>query len=373
MGDLRAEEHEQEEERHHRVELADAGSDIHGVHFGETAAGKSAAIFSTEPTGSASASCLFPVGPRQSRLAASRDGFRNCWRVDLLPQKEHAASRAAWAISSQWLGLCCSRTTPAPTGGRGVDVVPYEREFLHPGLLVPLCPIRGFSGLVRRYLLGLRAPAYARAYRTTVIWAATECVLAVVSLALPPPWQRAVVMGSAVLGLYVILRALALVVFEHRQRTFESDWIAVQTEALRRHAFDVVRFTVHDISSVPYLRHAYDLTRPADVRDLFRRQADEGTAQRLSRATVEFSYLADRGTFAIAEVHRDLAELTFLPGRAGAGGASIRFPGAYYVGRPGQHPAQRTYWTLAGDVMISVSEPAYDSGPAEAPGLGSAR
>jgi hypothetical protein len=197
-------------------------------------------------------------------------------------------------------------------------------------------------------------------------------VLAVASLALRPPWQRAGVIGSAALGLYVILRALALAVFERRQRTFEREWITTQTQVLRRHAFDVVRFTVQDISSVPYLRRSYDLTRPADVRDLLQRQEHERAGQHWSQATVEFSYLADHGTLAIAEVHRDLTELAFLQGQA-AGRASVRFPQAYYVGRLGQGPAQRTYWTLSGEVMIAVSEPAYDRGSAEASGLGSAR
>jgi hypothetical protein len=176
-----------------------------------------------------------------------------------------------------------------------------------------------------------------------------------------------------VLGLYVILRALALAVFEKRQRTFEQEWISTQTEVLRRHAFDVVRFTVQDISSVPYVRRSYDLIRPADLRDLLQRQERERAGQHWSLATVEFSYLADRGTLAIGEVRRDLAELTFLRGQASAGRASVLFPQAYYVGSLGQGPAQRAYWTLSGDVIMAVSESAYDRGSGEASGLGSAR
>lgn len=254
-----------------------------------------------------------------------------------------------------------------------MEVVPYEPEFLRSGLPIPQYPVRGISALLRRHLLGRHGTAFTRAYRTTIASAAAECVLAVTSLTLPPPWQRAAVIGSAVLGLYVILRALALAVFEKRQRMFEREWISTQTEVLRRHAFDVVRFTVQDISSVPYLRRSYDLTRPADLRDLLERQERERAGQHWSQATAEFSYLADRGTLAIGEAKRELAELTFLRGQASAGRASIRFPQAYYVGRLGQGPAQRTYWTLSGDVMIAVSEPAYDHGSAEASGLGSAR
>jgi hypothetical protein len=254
-----------------------------------------------------------------------------------------------------------------------VEVVPYEPEYLRSGLPIPQYPVRGLPALLRRHLLGRHGTAFAHAYRTTVACAAAECLLAITSLILPPPWQRTAVIGSGVLGLYVILRALALAVFEKRQRAFEREWITTQTEVLRRHAFDVVRFTVQDISSVPYLRHTYDLTRPADVRDLLQRQERERAGQHWSQATVEFSYLADRGTLAMAEAHRDLTEIRFLRGQAPAGRASVRFPRAYYVGRLGQGPAQRTYWTLSGDVMIAVSEPAYDRGSAKASGLGSAR
>ncbi len=254
-----------------------------------------------------------------------------------------------------------------------MEVVPYEPEFLRSGLPIPQYPIRGIPALLRRHLLGRHATVFARAYRTTVAWATVECALAATSLALRPPWQRAGVIGSAVLGLYVILRTFALAVFERRQRMFAHEWITTQTEVLRRHAFDVVRFTVRDISSVPYLRRAYDLTRPADVRDLLRRREHERAGQHWSQATIEFSYLADRGTLAMAEVHRDLTELVFIQGQAAAGRASVRFPQAYYVGRLGQGPVQRTYWTLSGEVMIAASEPAYERGSAEASGLGSAR
>jgi hypothetical protein len=205
------------------------------------------------------------------------------------------------------------------------------------------------------------------------VWVAAECVLAVASLVLRAPWQRAAVIGSAVLGLYVILRIVALAVFERLQRSFEQEWITTQTGILRQHAFDVVRFTVQDNSSVPYLRRCYNLASPADVRDLLQRQERERASQPRSRATVEFSYLADRGMLAIAQVRRDLAELAFLQGQAGAGRASVRFPQAYYVRRLMRGPAQRAYWTLSGEVMVAVSEPAYDLGSAAVSGLGSAR
>jgi hypothetical protein len=254
-----------------------------------------------------------------------------------------------------------------------VEVVSYEPEFLRPGLPIPLYPAEGLPWLVRRHVLGLRSPTFAHAYRVTVRWAATECILAITSLALPPPWQRVVVVVSAVLGLYLVLRALVLAVFEQRQRSYEPQWIAAQTELLRHHAFDVVRFTVQDLSGVRGLRRGYDLSRPADILDLLRRQDHERAAQQLSRATAEFSYLAERGIFAIAEVRRSLAELTFVPGWPGSGRAYIRFPQAYYAARLGRHPAQRTYWTLSGDVMIAAGGPTYDPGSAEVSGLGSAR
>ncbi|HUK67899.1 MAG TPA: hypothetical protein VLW50_03930 [Streptosporangiaceae bacterium] len=266
-----------------------------------------------------------------------------------------------------------------------MNVVTYESEFTRPDLAVPLFPLPGFPSLMRRHLLGLRGPNFAGAYRVTLAAAWAGFAVAAASLLVSPPWQEVVVYCSALIGLYVIARALALVAFERRQHTFEREWLAAQSEVLRGHAFEVLRFTVQDlIDEDQGVRQTYDLTRPADVRDLFRRQARERNSPWWSRATVELTYVSRDGTLAVAEVHRGLPELTFLEGWARPGRAWVRFPGARYLGRPrgGRRPAQRTHWALSGPVVIAVSESAYGgaAGPAQAPkapaqssGLGPAR
>lgn len=256
-----------------------------------------------------------------------------------------------------------------------MEVASYEPEFVRPGLLIPLFPMPGFPGFIRRHVVGLRSPAFARARLVTIGWAVAEFVLAILSLALEPQWRRAVVIVSALLGLYVILRVLALAVFQQRQQAFERAWIAARTAALQGHAFEIVRFTVDDPPGIPESHRAYDLTRPADVRDLLRRQHRERATPASSRATAEFAYLADGGVFAIAEVTRDLTDITFLPGRPRPGRASIRLPSAYYRRGLGGRIPQQARWTLSGPVSLTVSESAYSGavGPAEASGLGSAR
>jgi hypothetical protein len=202
-----------------------------------------------------------------------------------------------------------------------------------------------------------------------------ECGLAILSLVLGPPWRRVLVVMTALLGLLVIVRVVALAVFQRRQQVFERTWLAARTEALQGHAFEVVRFTVDDPPAVPETRRAYDLTRPADVRELLRRRDHERATASFSRATAEFAYRAGDGVVAIAEVARDLADITFLPGRVTPGRASIRLPAAYYRRRLGGRAAPQARWTLSGPVVLTVTEWAYagTAGPAGASGLGSAR
>jgi hypothetical protein len=241
-----------------------------------------------------------------------------------------------------------------------VSVVTYEPEFTRPDLSIPLSPLPGFGKLVRRHVLGSHGSGFARAYGTTLACAAVGCILAVVSLLLSSPWKLAVLALSVALGLYVVARALALEAFERRQHAFESEWMAAQSEVLRAHAFEVLRFTVQDSSGISGARRIYDVTRPADVGALVRRQDQERASRLSARATVEFTYLAGDGTLTLADAHRELPEITFLAGWAAPGRAWIRFPQARYLGRParGRHPAERTYWALSGPVMIAVSEPA---------------
>jgi hypothetical protein len=251
-------------------------------------------------------------------------------------------------------------------------------EFARPDLRIPLAPVPGPAGVARRYLLGLRDAGFGRARRIAVVWAAIGCVLAVVAALLPSPWRWAVVACAALAGLYGVSRALALVAAERQQYDFERDWVAGQTEMLRVHSFDVLRFTIEDVAEGDQgTRRTYDLTSAASVRALTGMQEqDRVRAQPAFVATVEFAYLGDDGVLSVGSVHRDLRELVFRPGGAASGQAWIRFPEARYLPRPSAsgHPARLTYWVLSGPVLLVVTDAAYAvyaegaARPAPAPG-----
>lgn len=258
-------------------------------------------------------------------------------------------------------------------------------EFARPDLRIPLMPVSGPARAARRYFLGLRDAGFAGARRGVVAWAAAGCVFAVASIPAPSPWQRVVGACSAAVGLYAIAKAQGLVVAARRQQVFEREWLAAQSERLRAHDFGVLRLTLTSLAEDggdP--RRTYDLTSPADIRDLLRlRDEDETRARPVFLASVEFAFLGDDGVYSVADVHRDLREILFLPGQAGEGQAWIRFPEARYLPRPtpAGRPARLTFWSLSGPVVLSVSD-APQAGPAqpappEAPtgssGLGSAR
>jgi hypothetical protein len=234
----------------------------------------------------------------------------------------------------------------------------YEPEFTRPDLFIPLYPMQGLSRLTRRRLFLIpNESGFLSAHRVTAAAVIATIALAAASLSLPRAGQQAVANCAALLGLYAVARVVTLVTFERRQHAFETEWLASQTEVLRRHAFDVLRCTVRG-------RH-YDLARPDDVRDLQRQASDERTA-------VAFTYLGADNSLAIAEVHRDLRELMFLHGWASPGRAFVRFPQARYLPRPQPRlrPAQRTSWALDGPVLIALSE---DSAAASGDGTRSSR
>lgn len=268
--------------------------------------------------------------------------------------------------------------------GVDVDVVTYEPGVTRPDLPIPLAPLPGAAQLARRHLLWLRSPDFVGAYRVTVAIAATGLALAAAGLLVPGPAQGPVIGCSSFIAICVIGRALALMVLEQRQRSFEHQWMAAQSDALRRNAFAVLRFTVQGLADEDHSQRTYSLTGPADVRDLLRRRDDERRLAWLSRVKLEFTYLAGDGTTGLAEVRRYLTALTFLEGWASQGRAWIRFPEARYLVRPasGRHPAQRASWQLSGPVMIAVCDPAQDgatgsatvpAGPTESSGRDSAR
>ncbi len=244
-----------------------------------------------------------------------------------------------------------------------MGVETYEPGLTRPDLVVPLSPLRPILVVLRSHLLGSREPSFAQARRVTQAAATTGFAFAIASLWAPAGWQEASIGLSALIGAYAIWRSLAANAYELRQHTFGRDWIVAQSEVLRHHAFEILRFTVQDLSGdYPDESRDFDLSRPVDIRELLHRQEADNSAPRSSRVTVEFGYLARDAILAVAEVHRDLKDLKFLVGRTGSRRPWIQFPQAYYVGRnaAGGHPARRTSWALAGSVVIAVPEPVFD-------------
>jgi hypothetical protein len=250
-----------------------------------------------------------------------------------------------------------------------VSVVTYDSALTRSDLPIPLPPLRGLPLLMRSYLVGLRAPRFASAYRVTSAVAAAAVISGAVSF--NHAWRQPMAAIAAVLGLYAIARAVALAIFEMRQHAFEQEWIPAQSRVLQEHAFEILRFTIQDGADAGLgARRAVDLTRQSDISDLLRRQQAERAAEQPSRATVEFTYRSADGTPALGEVHRDLPELRFTGGWPGPPRAWIRFPEARYLGRPGsgRRPYERTIWALTGSALITVTDSAY----APAAGAGSA-
>lgn len=242
-------------------------------------------------------------------------------------------------------------------------MVTYESGLSRPDFAVPLPPLRGMSLVVRRRLLWMRGPDFAGTYHTTFALAIAAVVVAFMSLLVRAPWQEAVLDASALIGLYVIIRALATMAFERQQRSFEPAWMSAQSEVLRQHAFEVLRITVQGFSGEsPGARMSYDLSRPDDLHRLLRRQDSEHRSAHPSKAIVEFAYQTQDAVVAVAQVHRGLPDLTFVLGSFGPGITWVRFPQARYVGgqEGGGHPARRTYWALSGPVQLLVRESAYE-------------
>jgi hypothetical protein len=246
-------------------------------------------------------------------------------------------------------------------------------EFVRPDLRIPLAPLSGSAEVARHYVLGLRNVNFANPRRLAMMWAATGCLLAALSVTLPEPWRRGVAVGSALVALYAVGRMLALTVTERRQRAFERDWLTARTETLRGHAFDLLRFSVTDLTDRGQGgRRAYDLTSPDVVRELLGlRDQDLARPRPTLQATVEFAYVGAGSVPSVADVHRDLRELVFLAGQASPGQESVRFPEARYLPRPalGGQPAQATNWVLSGPVILAVGGQPYAEGAAasEAP------
>ena len=223
---------------------------------------------------------------------------------------------------------------------------------VRPELPIPLAPVVGPARLLRRTVTGLREPSFEYARTVTLRWVAGAAgVLVLGGTIIAAGYARFVLgLGIAMAG-YAVARVLALALFERRQRAFESGWLRAQSEKLRTHAFDVVRFSLEVDSRRPGsdLLHL-DLTRPEEVGWLIRRQATERDRRQRSRAHIEFVYWPDSaGNPSIERVRRELADIEVHPVAAVGPAARIRFPEASYGSQPavsgGDHrlPGRRTY------------------------------
>lgn len=217
------------------------------------------------------------------------------------------------------------------------------KDNIRPDLHIPLYPSQGFGTPVRMFLLRRNGIVdFLTAFRLILAIAAITVMVAVVSIFLAPPWRLPAAACAAVFGICAGGGRTALDVSERRQHSFEREWVSAQTASLRRHAFEALRCTVRG--------RRYNLASPVEVRDLTNQPGNP-------RAAVAFTYLASDNRIAIDEVHRDLRDLTFVPGGASVGRAFASFPAARYIAQeqPRHRPAWRASWALDGQVLISVS------------------
>jgi hypothetical protein len=172
-----------------------------------------------------------------------------------------------------------------------------------------------------------------------------------------------VLVVAVALVAYTVVRAVALVVLERRQRAFESRWLEAQSECLRRRPFEVLRFRLHaSPDAADPERRVYDLTDPDDVRRVLHRQRLDGGASHQTH--IEFAYTlgAGEGT-AVASVRRQLKDIEFFLVNGPITTARIRFPAARYVSQPGsarpdeRWPGRGARWFLAGPVRVTAASP----------------
>lgn len=239
-------------------------------------------------------------------------------------------------------------------------------DWPRPDLPIPLPPLAPSVSAFRRWIIGLREPAFDRAYRVTWWWAIAGLLLLVaartVVIAKFAPFVSAVVM--AICG-YVVVRVVSLVVFQRQQGPFELRWLTAHSEALRTHTFDVVRFTLRPdralASAGGVRKQVLDLADPRDVGRLIRQQAADRTGNGSSRADIEFAYWPESGERAVVErVRRELKDVV-LHLIEGTTQVRVRFPEARYGSRPADPQDQRglsartTYWFLGGPVRLTAT------------------
>lgn len=236
----------------------------------------------------------------------------------------------------------------------------HPTEALRPDLPIPLPAASGAGSVLRWTVAGLREPRFADAFRAVRWDVLVVAVLVAGRFAIVGPLRPLIDVITAVLALGLLVRVAVLSVLQRKQRVFERRWLAVQSDVLRTTTFEVVRFGVRPRPQHGSTPGDYDLTRPADVRDLLARQAEE----RSLPVRIDFAYSPTE----IETVHLDLGDVTFVLADW-ARRSRIRFPDARYHGQPAmgragwRRPSRTTFWVL-GPAAASVVTP---DGVASAP------
>jgi hypothetical protein len=245
-----------------------------------------------------------------------------------------------------------------------VTVLPYGSRFARPELPIPLQPLTGVGVAFRRFIIGLREPSFAHAYRLTIGWGIVTLVMgAAGQVALTPVLRPAAIVLVAGLTIYLIVRIVSLAIFERRQHGFERRWLDAQSKMLRTATFEVLRCTVNPSCDARRSHEfapgrVYDLTRPNDTHELLRRQIAEPSAH----MRVEFAYRGSTDAMAVEQIGRVLRDIEFLPvqglsKRARAGFAEARYDSLPPVSRGDRgRPGRTTYWLL-GPLRLTVAAP----------------
>src|SRR5690606_38776052 len=114
------------------------------------------------------------------------------------------------------------------------EVTSDGRDWVRPDLPIPLPPLAGGAVAFRRLVIGLREPAFGRAYLVTCWWALAGVLLLLMSRTVITPKFAPFVTATVLLIFgYVIVRVVSLAVFRRQQAPFEEHWIAARSEELR--------------------------------------------------------------------------------------------------------------------------------------------
>jgi hypothetical protein len=267
--------------------------------------------------------------------------------------------RVGWTMSAQNL----SDEGRQMAGAAGLEQ--HDPDCVRPDLPTPLAPVSRPLEIARFALLGLREPSFGRARNLTLVWLTVSVVTLVASQTIVArPYEPSAVAIAVAITAYTVLRTLALILFEIRQRAYESTWIGAESQRLQRYSFELIRFSLHSDGEASGARRTFDLTNPDDVRLLQRQQAAERDGRTPARAHIEFAYRPGDGENpAIESVRREVKDLEFHPIDGPLARARVRFPQAVYVSRPGDQgggsgwPSQVAHWFLTGPVRLITASP----------------